>query len=81
MPGAIPGDLLTTTACHLLARTIDKVYVNFFVSYDMDDEDEPPVPHVLTNGRYKTAEDAEYDAWMLLEEDVADVEQEVEQEE
>ena len=48
-------------------RKINGVYVNFFVLYDMDDEDEPPVPHVLQLDRYKTTEDAAYDSWFLLE--------------
>eukprot|EP00966_Prymnesium_polylepis_P145149 3351897-Prymnesium_polylepis.1 len=42
----------------------------------MDDEDEAPVPHVLTAERYNTAEDATYDSWMLLEKDVVEVEAE-----
>ena len=41
--------------------------VNFYVSYDMDPESEPHVPHVLEVGTYKTASDSEYDSWLLLE--------------
>ena len=50
-------------------RTIDKAKVNFFARYDMDPEEEEPVPHVLEssiNTRQPT-EDAEYNSWLLLE--------------
>ena len=41
-------------------RTIDKEKVNFFARYDVDPEEEEPVPHVLELGQYDTTEDAEY---------------------
>eukprot|EP00966_Prymnesium_polylepis_P211597 4900159-Prymnesium_polylepis.1 len=39
-------------------RTIDKEKVNFFVLYDMDPEEEEPVPHVLELDQYDTTDDA-----------------------
>ena len=44
--------------------------VNFFIEYDGEEED-GPVPHVLTSADYRTTDDAPYDSWLLL---VADAE-------
>ena len=48
-------------------RKIDNQVINFFVSYEVDKEGEPPVPHVLSESRYATENDAPYDSWLLLE--------------
>ena len=37
-------------------RTIDKAKVNFFARYDMDPEEEEPVPHVLELDQYETTD-------------------------
>ena len=39
--------------------------VNFFIEYDGEEED-GPVPHVLTTADYRTTDDAPYDSWLLL---------------
>ena len=35
--------------------------VNFYIRYDMDPAEEPPVPHILELEEYRTDADAEYD--------------------
>ena len=47
-------------------RTIARDKVNFFILYD-GEEDSGLVPHVLESTEYRTADDADYDSWLLLE--------------
>ena len=54
-----------TSVNELGTRKIAGDKVNFFVSYDGEDV---PVPHVLESQEYKTEDDADYDSWLLLEE-------------
>ena len=42
------------SANHDGRRKIAGDTINFFARYDIDAEDEPPVPHVLAQEEYKT---------------------------
>ena len=54
---------------------VDSEVVNFFATYEIDNEDEPPVPHVLSQDQYNVSEEsAPYDTWLLLEPIGADAE-------
>ena len=52
-------------------RTISGDFVNFFIRYDRDAAELPPVPHVLELNEYATEEASDYDSWLLLEQDDA----------
>ena len=48
-------------------RKIDNIVANFFASYEIDDDEEPPIPHVLTREKYAMSDEAPYESWLLVE--------------